>query len=740
MNDRWKRALPYLIAVVALIAVFACAMRQFLLGEAFPIWDADGLFGPYYMLIADFARHGKLLWWNPWANGGEPDFMDLQYGAHSPVVLIMAWLFGPSVRGFLAYWFSLWLIFGLGILALAKQWKVPAWGGLVVALGLMFSGFFVGHAEHTPVLFSWVWLPLVLWRLEVALARASWAAGAQAGVLFGLSALGGYPAILFTNGVFLLFWIVVRVSFRDEPEASGREPPASPVGAARVAAVMFAVAALIALPAFFNFFHEGRGFTNRVGMLPREGAITSNALHPRALLTFASPCLATLPVKNLWDYTDISSCSLYAGGLVFVFAVFSMLVRPSSRMRWALFGGLVFTVVASLAQVLPVRGWLYDLVPPTRYFRHASWFRAYTIFLLGVLALLGIRDFVGGDLRANRKRRLFIATVFSAVLAGVAYWVVLNRAHPVDHAKGDIHFLFAWVAPVLVVPWVRSSRLTQAGVWLPLAFCMLAVIDAILGVGLANTLAYTGKAYKAKWVEVERQHRSSLDLLRQDGAKRFLQSRGGPYDNRNFLSREAALRSYSGLRNDIHDEWLKEPLLVAAATSENRFWFSAEPIRLSPSMDAYQTFLKRTRELGAPPLVIHDRASMLAPAPNSPDDLQRLSHATAAVKVGVTFERYEPDVLALRFEAPRDGWLLVTDRWASGWVARVNDAPVPVAGADFLFRGLPVRAGANRIVLTYDPPGHPWLPLASWLFIGGVLAATWWPFSRRSRHSEAPVS
>lgn len=100
MNDRWKRALPYLIAVVALIAVFACAMRQFLLGEAFPIWDADGLFGPYYMLIADFARHGKLLWWNPWANGGEPDFMDLQYGAHSPVVLIMAWLFGPSVRDF----------------------------------------------------------------------------------------------------------------------------------------------------------------------------------------------------------------------------------------------------------------------------------------------------------------------------------------------------------------------------------------------------------------------------------------------------------------------------------------------------------------------------------------------------------------------------------------------------------------------------------------------------------------
>ena len=53
--------------------------------------------------------------------------------------------------------------------------------------------------------------------------------------------------------------------------------------------VMFAVAAVIALPGFYNFFHEGRGFTNRAGALARDSAVMSNALHPRALLTFASP-------------------------------------------------------------------------------------------------------------------------------------------------------------------------------------------------------------------------------------------------------------------------------------------------------------------------------------------------------------------------------------------------------------------------------------------------------------------
>ena len=733
MISQLRRGSSYIIAAAALIAVFAYAMRQFLIGEAFPIWDADGLFGPYYMLIADFARHGKLLWWNPWANGGEPDFMDLQYGAHSPVVFLLAWLFGPSVRGYIAYWFTLWLLFGLGIVALAKQWKVPAWGGFVVALGLTFSGFFVGHAEHTPVLFSWVWMPLVLWRLEVALERGSWGAGAQAGVLFGLSALGGYPAILFTNGVFLLFWIAVRTFVRDELVGEDGRPATAAPKAIPIGLLMFAVAAVIALPSFYNFFHEGRGFTNRTGMLPRELAVMSNALHPRALLTFASPYLATLPAKNLWDYTDISSCSLYAGGLVFIFAVFSIVVRPGSRVRWALLGGVAFAVVASLGQVLPVRGWLYDWIPPTRYFRHPSWFRAYPIFLLGILALFGIRDFVKGVPRVNCKWRLMVATASSMVLAGVAYLLVLDRARPTNHSVGNTHFLFAWMGPALVVPWVRQNRLAHKTAWIPVGFCLLAVIDAVLGAGLANTLAFTGKGPRMKWAEVGRQHRGEIDLLRLDGAKRVLQPKSGPHDNRHFLTREAALHSYSGLRNDVHEVWIQDPILVAAATSENRFWFSSEPIRLSPTLAAFQTFLARTRELGEPPLAIHDRPSMIDPTPCSADELLRLRQASAAVKVPVTLERYDPDALTLGFEAPRDGWLMVTDRWASGWAAKVNGATVPVEGGDFLFRALPVRAGSNRIALTYEPPGHPWLPVLIWMFIVAVLAASWWPLTLRAQ-------
>jgi hypothetical protein len=736
MPDRPKHSFSYVVAAIVLVAVFATAMRRFLIGESFPIWDANGLFGPYYMLIADLARHGSLLWWNPWANGGQPDFADPQYGAHSPVVLLLAWLFGPTVRGFIAYWFSLWLLFGLGILALARQWKVPAWGGAVVALGLMFSGFFVGHAEHTPVLFSWVWMPMVLWRLEVALTRASWAAGAQAGVLFGLSALGGYPAILFTNGVFLVFWVAVRVFLRDKSEARDCAPADSRWAVVPPCLLMSLVAVVIALPTFFSLVHEGRGFTNRVGALPHELAVLSNALHPRALLTFASPYLSALPPTRLWDYTDISSCGLYVGGIVFAFAVFAILARPRSRMRWALLAAAAFAVTASLGRALPVRGWLYDWFLPMRYFRHPSWFRAYPMFLFGILALLGARDYVDGVPGVNCRRRLVAATTLSAIVALVAYLLVVTRVQPANRMLGDVHFLLAWVIPALVVPWLRPDSVAQKRVWVPVVFGLLAAIDAVLGTGLATTLGLTGEQPKRAWADVERHHRSETDLLRLDGAQRTLFPKTGRFDNKHFLTREAALYGESGLRNDYLEAWIREPVLVSAATTENRFWFAANPLRLSPSLVVLDAFIRRSRDLGKPLLLIHPRASMIEPTPFTTDDLQRIGQAPAAEPATVVLERYVPNAVRLRFEAPRDGWLMVTDRWAAGWVARVNDVPVAVEGADFLFRGLPVRAGPNRVDLVYRPPGRPWLPLVTWAFIAAVVVGSFWPFWSRRRRGE----
>jgi hypothetical protein len=716
------------------MVVFAVATREFLGGTLFPLWDADGLFGPYYMLIADLVRHGKLLWWNPWANGGEPDFIDLQYGAHSPVVLVLAWLFGPTVRGYIAYWFSFWLVFGIGILALARHWRAPAWAGVVVALGLMFSGFFVGNAEHTPVLFAWVWLPLVLYRLDVSLTQRRWSAAVQAGVLLGLSALGGYPAILFTHAVFLTFWVVVRVFCPDGEEETVSTPRGqrSPLAfQVRTAVAMLAitgvVTAVVVFPAFFNFFHEGKGFTVRADVLSRKMAVESNALHPLALLTFASPYLATLPWRLLWKYTDISSCGVYVGGLVFSFALFSLLFRPRSRFRWALLGGAAIAFMAALGHDLPVRGWIYDWVPPTRFFRHPSWFRAYPMLIFGILALHGARDYAADPGDRARARRLTAATAVSAIVAALAYAAIIVRVPSADRLAGDVHFFVAWILPALTVPWLAAAPPSRRAVWLAVAFGSLAASDAVLNANLATTLGVRGASFREAWADVERRHRSATDLLQLDGAGRTLLP-AGPYNNKHFLTREAALQSYSGLTNPYHERWIREPVLVAAATSSDRFWYSSNPVRVALSDDAFSVFLARAREMGRPPLVLHTRAAMTVTRPTAArqEELELLRAAPAAEKAAIDIKRYFPDSFIFDFQAPRDGWLMVTDRWTRGWTSRVNGAAVTLEGAGFIFRGVPVHAGPNRVELEYRPPGYPWLPFTSWFTVAVLVAISFW--------------
>src|SRR4051794_16964621 len=97
-------------AVVLLAVVFLSINSLLVRGDVTATSDGDGYFFPYYVLVADFARAGKLLLWDPWSNGGVPILGDPQVGVFSPVVLLSGLLTGGSSRGFVAYWLAIWLL------------------------------------------------------------------------------------------------------------------------------------------------------------------------------------------------------------------------------------------------------------------------------------------------------------------------------------------------------------------------------------------------------------------------------------------------------------------------------------------------------------------------------------------------------------------------------------------------------------------------------------------------------
>jgi hypothetical protein len=63
----------------------------------------------------------------------------------------------------------------------------------------------------------------------------------------------------------------------------------------------------------------------------------------------------------------------------------------------------------------------------------------------------------------------------------------------------------------------------------------------------------------------------------------------------------------------------------------------------------------------------------------------------------------EAERMVVEADLERPGHLVVTDSWYPGWRATVNGTQTPIRRANYLFRSVPLPAGASRVVFEYAP-------------------------------------
>lgn len=720
----------WLLAAVLLPALIALGNLPLLTGHANPKWDAADLFEPSFALAGDAARAGQLVKWDPWSGAGAPDWTQPEFGLTSPILLAFSFAFTNPSAGYIAYWLCTWVFGGLGMLFLAKHAGCPAPGGFIVACGFAASGFFTGHAEHMSSIYSVSFLPWILWRFDAALLRSDWRCGVEAGLLYGLSALGGYPEFTILTPGFLALWALARV-LTGTAEASEPTPRRCAPGLAlAVWTACLSIGFLIFSLPYAGLVWGTRGYTDYIGPRARDAAVSSNLLPAGALSTFASPYLANLnlPPHPLWPQTDISMTSVYAGAASLVLAAFAL---RRIRQRWwlAAIGG--FFLCCALGSQLPIRGWLYDLLPPTRYFRNPSLFRAYVILVIGFLAALGARDLhEASALHRLYFRRLAIA---SACAAAICFAVVLRFADSPapDLRAGVAHLLLAWFGFAALSLLFKAPRrfLSFAAV--------LACLDAWGALYLSRPTLWDPP--QPWFQQANAAHIGSIDLT-SSGLNRDLlplPAFGQPINNRDLLIKRAVFDDYTShqiFRNRFQRQILADPLLNRMASGSGRIWFSPSARMLPPSDAAFLLFSRRVHELdGQPVLLLHSPAQMLSLPSESSQPLvsaeSDVAGLPACLPAAVTGLNYQPALLSFRYDAPESGYLLVTDRWADGWEATVNGEPRPVLGADFIYRAVQVGAGPNLVRFVYDPAlFHPLLAL-SW---GAIFAIAPFLLSPRS--------
>ncbi len=715
-------------SVASLVLVFLAANWQLLANRGSEQGDGESFFAPFYHHVATLARSGHLLRWNPFCNGGSPDFAEPQIGAFSPVTLLFGLVAGPGPTGYHLYWLGVWLLGGLGMYVLSRALKAPPWGALVTALAVVFCGFYIGHAEHLSAVYTFSFVPWVLWRVRAALTTGRTWAACEAGALWGLSALAGNPAVQIPAAMFVglvaLAWL--------PPVEPGASPWARWRNYAVTMALLAVVGVLVLAPAYLSFRYEAAGYSHRTMPLPR-GTVLDQKFGWSWLTALATPAFVPLPGISAWKEFDISMREIYFGAAVPVLALLTLWRQRTRWQTWLIFGvGLLF-LGFSVGSLLPLRGWLYDWVPFTRFFRHAPMFRGFFILAMAMLAAPGTA-FVEACWREKENfgrclRPLAIIAAVCAALALSSYaWITLDLP---DDAAAKLspfalwHAALVWVGLAAVC--VAAARWGRFGRFLPGALVALTALDLSGAYLLTHQVTYHDKPSTVATGPIR-----PLTDLGADGFNRTITDL--LMYNTNLYDHRSVFVSYTAMRNYIQEHWGLDRLLRPYVLGTQRVWFAAGVPTVSASIPSYEAFIQRAHAANALPVVRHERASLLQPGSGvTRADLESIANAPAAQPIDCQVLAYHDNDLTLRVVCPTDGYLLVTERWARSWQATVNGRPVPVDGGDYLFRLVPVQAGENVVAMRYDVSWVYALVAVSWGMLAIVTAGTVWAWHRSKK-------
>lgn len=698
-------------AGVGFTALMLTILWPLLSGRVEPRWDARDQFYPAFTYVSDSIREGRFPLWDPYTSCGFPFHSEPQYPTLNPLALALGLGVQSTWTGFVIFWAIQWWIGGIGMLWLTGHFGGRASGGFFAAVTFALSGFFIGHAQHTPYISIAAWLPWIFGLADRAVETSRIGFALLAGAAMGMASLGGYPGLLTFTGLALAMWLCLRFLLPGDQEQRTLWNRAGWV--AGTLCLVGLVTLVVWSPVLHAFFTEGAGYTDRVSPLSPDKANFGDPFSIPALLSFFFP-YASILGRQLMQ-ADLSMSNGYIGALTIPLAAFWVLKGTEKRRPWWFVGFILFMFLLSLGGQAGVRTALYFLFPPLRYMRFSAPFRLYWILPLCLAGGLGVSRLRNRP-ETSRHALLLLAGWAGAALASTFLLVRLFSSHGLSVEGSLLRLLLPTVAILptgVAVLWLMSSSRSVS---------IKAAVPAFLV--LLTTVDMTGHLYNNQttvWAkrntiqQTESFHRRTTSVFGEPGPRRPPLPFG--FFNAQQIIKESVVQGYTAMKSRGFDEVLCRSRFVEIMQSPRRFWLSPGVETISSDEEALRT-LTETRVGGPMPAFIKGPPL----------------HGMSSVRVvpgsfgKTTVLYYSPERVELEVDVPSQGgaFLLSTERYAAGWVARIDGISHPVQLTNLYFRGVVVPAGRHLVVWTYEP--HLWntlvgISFACLLFvtIGGLI-------------------
>jgi hypothetical protein len=684
---------------------------------------------PCYLHTTRTWLSGVLPLWNPYCGLGAPYIADIQSMVLSPLSLLL--MLHANLHGYNLLLVGEVFLAAAGTFALARSLDLPRYAGIAAALTYAFCPFILFYLE--PLIgVSHCLFPAVFWLFARAARRGTTGSAIAAGAGCSALILAGHPESSFFGITFASLLMTTLISAK---------PPGAP--AARrllilrqlsiAGAVAFCLAAPVLIP-FAEYLANCDSYKLGIGgstWIPLQ-AIAYNLLQP-----------------------GFGAASPYLGVLTPLMLPLALLVAARGKKLPLCLSGTALCALWLTARLAP-----FDTLLQVKPFNCLITVYCLPIFLLLVtlITAVGLVEFVENiDLKPNS---FFLALAIGLLSVIIIPWLLLGLHIPLKSGDFDMVLPHMAVAPKL---WGKQIGLLAAT---SVAFLLFRRIPGLQQLALPAVLLVSIFASQASIASgslpIENQFNypmvDPIPFLQKAQARTVALGNHLFKPNTNLVYGIADIRTHNPLFPSRFVSFLKQ--CGASVDQYNQTFESADSKFLDLASIKYALSLNPLdhhklvscnrwgihiyqRESALPPayivpnaipatgasnalklissaqfdprasVVLESEASGIAggsPAPSpgiagfqpalTSSSLERDSPGSAPT---TTLHRPDVNTVVVTTNSPRSGYLVLTDVYYPGWVAKLDGKPVPISRANYMFRAVPIPAGEHQVVFLYQP-------------------------------------